>query len=145
MCLLGSASRCKATKKGCIDGKGTGSVKLSKHDKNWLSLLITGEVYLRSIVSDLEQCLVTAPESKVNDYGRLRKQFTLIWKQIEAVNDRLQDEIKAVFSDNEQYKIHDEAMVITEAMTKGMSHSMLKRIAKQAGINTDHLIEPYIQ
>ena len=119
-------------------------MNISKHDKNLVSLLMIAEVLTKSILTECEKLLETAPPDKVQDYMVIMHEVEPLHKRLIALNDELSDHVHKVLGEAETDLLVDSVLSIC-VLLEEQSPKQINKVLKAAGIRSADIVESFFQ
>lgn len=117
-------------------------MKLSKQDKNLVSLLMIAEILTKSITEEAERLGKTAPDAKSGQYDSILDRIRPLHWVLTGLNDKLSDDVHSVLSEDEQTLLVDSVLSIC-LLLETQSPKRVNAVMKAVGIRSIDLLENY--
>lgn len=119
-------------------------MKLSKQDKNLVSLLMIAEILTKSITEEAERLGKSAPDAKVCQYDSILELIRPLHGVLTGLNDTMADDVHSVLSEDEQTLLVDSVLSIC-LLLETQSPKQVNAVMKAAGIRSKDLVESYFK
>ena len=119
-------------------------MKLSKQDKNLVSLLMIAEILTKSITEEAERLGKTAPDAKTGQYDAILDRIRPLHGVLTGLNDKLSDDVHSVLSEDEQTLLVDSVLSIC-LLLETQSPKQVNAVMKAVGIRSIDLVESYFK
>ncbi|NCU27649.1 hypothetical protein EOM86_13185 [Candidatus Nomurabacteria bacterium] len=119
-------------------------MKLSKQDKNLVSLLMIAEILTKSITEEAERLGKTAPDAKAGQYDEILDRIRPLHGVLTGLNDTMSDDVHSVLSEDEQTLLVDSVLSIC-LLLETQSPKQVNSVMKAAGIRSKDIVENYFK
>lgn len=118
-------------------------MRISKHDKNLVQLLMIAEVLTKSITDELSRLEASAPSAKSADYEQIKSVTVPLHDALVSLNDAMTDQVNVVMSDEDQSLLIDSALSIC-LLLETQNPKRIAKIMREVGITQRDIVENYL-
>ena len=118
-------------------------MRISKHDKNLVQLLMIAEVLTKSITDELSKLEASAPSDKSADYEQIKSVIVPLHDALVTLNDTMTDQVHVVMTDEDQSLLIDSVLSIC-LLLETQNPKRIAKIMREVGISQRDIVDNYL-